>query len=254
MVSHLPSPAAERAQILSDALQRTTGLLQAGVEVRLQRLNERLALYGFVFTVGGLDKLINAADPTRSLKARLVSTLEPIIVVKAWFRTFAFKRVNQLVPLRCGAGRDHHGGDVGVGGGTAGAGVVEFLRAHARVGVAPRLLVMAQTRLYPVWRVDVMRVKRRREFGEFGDPIDENNNTYPVVWATVLVRTTGCNIRFNTHFARKAQSLHDRASFRGGGAMSACALSCFPRLSPPAFRLPQGSRTKRFSVVLVSYF
>jgi len=45
---------AERAQILSDALQRTTGLLQAGVEVRLQRLNERLALYGFVFTVLGV--------------------------------------------------------------------------------------------------------------------------------------------------------------------------------------------------------
>ena len=41
---------AERAQILSDALERTTGLLQAGVEVRLQRLNERIARYGLVFT------------------------------------------------------------------------------------------------------------------------------------------------------------------------------------------------------------
>ncbi len=42
---------AERAQILSDALERTTGLLQAGVEVRLQRLNEIITRLGLVFTV-----------------------------------------------------------------------------------------------------------------------------------------------------------------------------------------------------------
>ena len=52
---------AERAQILSDALERTTGLLQAGVEVRLQRLNERLALYGFVFTVLGVITTVATA-------------------------------------------------------------------------------------------------------------------------------------------------------------------------------------------------
>ena len=45
---------AERAQILSDALERTTGLLQAGVEVRLQRLNERIAMYGLVFTIASV--------------------------------------------------------------------------------------------------------------------------------------------------------------------------------------------------------
>ena len=38
-------------QILSDALERTTGLLQAGVEVRLQRLNEIITRLGLVFTV-----------------------------------------------------------------------------------------------------------------------------------------------------------------------------------------------------------
>lgn len=50
----------ERAQILSDALERTTGLLQAGVEVRLQRLNERIAMYGLVFTV--LSAVFGAAS------------------------------------------------------------------------------------------------------------------------------------------------------------------------------------------------
>jgi hypothetical protein len=45
---------AQRAQILSDALERTTGLLQAGVEVRLQRLNERIAKYGLVFTIASV--------------------------------------------------------------------------------------------------------------------------------------------------------------------------------------------------------
>ena len=52
----------ERAQILSDALERTTGLLQAGVEVRLQRLNERIAMYGLVFTVlsGGVFDVASA--------------------------------------------------------------------------------------------------------------------------------------------------------------------------------------------------
>jgi len=40
---------AERAQILSDALERTTATLQAGVDVRTQRLSERLTLYGLIF-------------------------------------------------------------------------------------------------------------------------------------------------------------------------------------------------------------
>tara|TARA_B100000131_G_scaffold283915_1_gene292164 strand:+ start:528 stop:2138 length:1611 start_codon:yes stop_codon:yes gene_type:complete len=41
---------AEQAKILSDALERTTSLVQASVEVRLQRINERIATYGLLFT------------------------------------------------------------------------------------------------------------------------------------------------------------------------------------------------------------
>lgn len=42
---------AERAQILSDALERTNALLQATVNVRLQLNYERLSLYALIFTV-----------------------------------------------------------------------------------------------------------------------------------------------------------------------------------------------------------
>jgi hypothetical protein len=45
---------AERAAILSNALQRTTGLLQAGVEVRMQRNYETMSLYALMFTIVGV--------------------------------------------------------------------------------------------------------------------------------------------------------------------------------------------------------
>lgn len=45
---------AEQALILSDALERTTSLVQASVEVRLQRINERIATYGLFFTLASL--------------------------------------------------------------------------------------------------------------------------------------------------------------------------------------------------------
>lgn len=78
---------AERAQILSDALERTTGLLQAGVEVRLQRLNERLALYGFVFTVLGVITTVatsvSAGGPLEPAFSKFCQ------LVSAWFKANA---------------------------------------------------------------------------------------------------------------------------------------------------------------------
>ena len=60
----------ERAQILSDALQRTTGLLATGVEVRMQKEYERIAQYGLVFTVLGvlatLASAVSAGGPLHS--------------------------------------------------------------------------------------------------------------------------------------------------------------------------------------------
>jgi hypothetical protein len=46
--------ASEQAEILSAALSRTTNLIQAAVEVKLQRLNESIALYGLIFTVASV--------------------------------------------------------------------------------------------------------------------------------------------------------------------------------------------------------
>jgi len=59
---------AEQAEILSDALERTTALVQASVEVRLQRINERIAQYGLLFTVASvLVSLLSSVQPQGSL-------------------------------------------------------------------------------------------------------------------------------------------------------------------------------------------
>lgn len=59
---------AEQALILSDALERTTSLVQASVEVRLQRINERIATYGLLFTTASLVvSFITSIQPGGSL-------------------------------------------------------------------------------------------------------------------------------------------------------------------------------------------
>jgi|TARA_B110000003_G_scaffold88253_1_gene90312 uncharacterized membrane-anchored protein len=59
---------AEQAKILSDALERTTSLVQASVEVRLQRINERIATYGLLFTiVSVLVSFTTSIQPNGSL-------------------------------------------------------------------------------------------------------------------------------------------------------------------------------------------
>ena len=78
------SSVAERAQILSDALERTTGLLQAGVEVRLQRLNERLAVYGLIFTVLGVITTLATCGWGTPLEPLLYSAMDWI---SKWFKS-----------------------------------------------------------------------------------------------------------------------------------------------------------------------
>ena len=78
------SSVAERAQILSDALERTTGLLQAGVEVRLQRLNERLAVYGLIFTVLGVITTLATCGWGTPLEPFIRSTIEWTV---KWFKS-----------------------------------------------------------------------------------------------------------------------------------------------------------------------
>ena len=59
---------AEQALILSDALERTTSLVQASVEVRLQRINERIATYGLFFTLASLAvSFMTSIQPNGSL-------------------------------------------------------------------------------------------------------------------------------------------------------------------------------------------
>ena len=59
---------AEQAKILSDALERTTSLVQASVEVRLQRINERIATYGLLFTIASvLVSFTTSIQPNGSL-------------------------------------------------------------------------------------------------------------------------------------------------------------------------------------------
>jgi hypothetical protein len=61
--------------------------LQAGVEVRLQRLNERLALYGFVFTVLGVITTVatsvSAGGPLAPVFLKLCSW---VMSHAGWFR------------------------------------------------------------------------------------------------------------------------------------------------------------------------
>ena len=64
---------AEQARILSDALERTTALVQASVEVRLQRINERIAQYGLLFTVASVCvSLLAGIQPNGSLHGLFV--------------------------------------------------------------------------------------------------------------------------------------------------------------------------------------
>ena len=59
---------AEQAKILSDALERTTSLVQASVEVRLQRINERIATYGLLFTsLSVFVTFVSSIQPNGSL-------------------------------------------------------------------------------------------------------------------------------------------------------------------------------------------
>jgi uncharacterized membrane-anchored protein len=59
---------AEQALILSDSLERTTSLVQASVEVRLQRINERIATYGLLFTIASvLVSFVTSIQPNGSL-------------------------------------------------------------------------------------------------------------------------------------------------------------------------------------------